>query len=179
MRGHLLAMAAWAMWATAVMLTTVNVAGFIGQHTDSFLGGREVQSIQRALVLERLGRLRAERATITETRPAGAITVAIRNDGRGEIENQRAALAMAKRRDEIERDLAALEPRLITLPAVTLADPSAGVLAEILQLPSEIDLRRLRLALLLVLPLCAGLVLAVGIGVGRPVRWPSPQRGWP
>jgi hypothetical protein len=169
-RRRLLAMAAWAMWATAAMLATVNVAGFIGQHTDSFLGARQLQSTERALVLERLGRLRAERTTIAESRPVGAITVAIRNAGRAEIDGQRAALATAKRRDEIERDLAALEPRFATLPAVTMVDPSAGVLAEILQLPSEIDLRRIRLALLLVLPLCAGPVLAIGIGVMGSLR---------
>jgi hypothetical protein len=125
-RRWLLAIAAWALWAGAVSVAALNVAGFIGQHTDSFLGGREVQSIERALVLERLGRLRAER---TETRPAAAITVAIRNAGRVEIENRREALVMAKRWDEIERDLAILERRLTTLPAVTMADPSAGILA--------------------------------------------------
>jgi hypothetical protein len=70
------------------------------------------------------------------------------------VAGQRAAL------ENGEPDLDLVEPGTTAAPSsgrnrpvVTMADPSAGVLAEILQLPSEIDLRRLRLALLLVLPL--------------------------
>jgi hypothetical protein len=172
-RRHLLAMAAWTMWTVAAGITVANVAGFIGQHTDSFLGARELASTEHALVLERLGRLRAERATITETRPAGVIAAAIHNARRSEIEKLRIAMAIAARRDEIDRDLAALEPRLRMLPAVTMIDPSASVLADILRLPSEIDLRRIRLALCLVLPLTGGLVLALALAVGAATLLPE------
>jgi hypothetical protein len=171
-RRRMLAMTAWVLSVAAVSITTVNIAGFIGQRTDLFLGGRELASTERAVILERLGRLRAERATITETRPAAAIVLAIRNATRDEIDNQRAALITAKRRDEIDRDLAELEPKIASLPAVTMIDPSAGVLAEILRLPADIDLRRIRLALFLGLPLCAGLLLALALAVGTSERAP-------
>ena len=82
-------------------------------------------------------------------------------------------MAIAARRDEIDRDLAALEPRLRMLPAVTMIDPSASVLADILRLPSEIDLRRIRLALCLVLPLTGGLVLALALAVGAATILPE------
>jgi hypothetical protein len=171
-RRRMLALAAWALSAAAVSITVMNVAGFIGQRTDLFLGGRELASTDRTLVLEQLGRLRAERATITDTRPVAAIVLAIRNATRTDIDSQRADLIAAKRRDEIDRDLAELEPKIASLPAVTMIDPSAGVLGEILRLPADIDLRRIRLALFLVLPLCSGLMLALALAVGTSERTP-------
>jgi hypothetical protein len=171
-RRHLLALAAWALSVAAVTVTVSNIAEFIGQHTDSFLGTRELASTERAVVLERLGRLRTERATISETRPPAEITLAIRNASRTDVDNQRTALIVAKRRDEIDRDLAELEPKIAGLPAVSMIDPSAGVLAEILRLPADVDLRRIRLALFLVLPLCSGLMLALALAVGTSERAP-------
>ena len=74
---------------------------------------------------------------------------------------------MAKRRDAIDVELAGLEPRLAGLPAVTMADPSAAVLADILRMPAdEIDLRRIRLAILLALPLTSGLLVAMAMAIG-------------
>jgi hypothetical protein len=165
-RRRLLAAVAWCLWMAATGITAANVAGFIGQHTDSFLSGREVASTERTLVLERLGRLRTERAKISETRPIGAITVAIQNSTRGDLEALRTNLALAKRRDVIDGELAGLETRVATLPAVSAIDPSASVLAEILRLPSEIDLRRIRLAILLLLPLTSGLLIAMALAIG-------------
>jgi len=165
-RRRLLAAVAWCLWMAATAITAANVAGFIGQHTDSFLAGREVASTERTLVLERLGRLRAERAKITETRPMGAITVAIQNSRVADLEALRTARAIAQRRDAIDAELAGLETRVATLPAVSAIDPSASVLAEILRLPSEIDLRRIRLAILLVLPLTSGLLVAMALAIG-------------
>lgn len=161
-----LAVVAWAMWIVAAGITANNIGGFIDQRTDSFLAGREVASLDRSVVLERLGHLRAERSAITEQRPAAAIIVAIQNSTRAELEGQRTALAMAKRRDELDRDLAALEPQLTSLPTVTAIDPSAALLSSVLGLSSDADLRRLRLTLLLILPLCSGLLLAVAFAVG-------------
>ena len=52
------------------------------------------------------------------------------------------------------------------LPQITTNDPSAAVLSEISGATiSEDSLKRLRLALLLVLPLCGGFVLPVAIGL--------------
>jgi hypothetical protein len=165
-RRRLLAAVAWCLWIAATGITAANVAGFIGQHTGAFLAGREVASTERTLVLERLGRLRAERAKISETRPTGAITVAIQNSRAAELETLRTALAMAKRRDAIDLELTGLETRVATLPTVSAIDPSASVLAEILRLPSEVDLRRIRLAILLLLPLTSGLLIAMALAIG-------------
>jgi hypothetical protein len=169
-RRRLLAAVAWCLRMAAIGITAANVAGFIGQHTDSFLAGREVASTERTLVLERLGRLRAERAKIIETRPIGAITVAIQNSRAADLEALRTARAIAQRRDAIDIELAGLETRIATLPSVSSIDPSATVLAEILRLPSEFDLRRIRLAILLVLPLTSGLLIAMALAIGTGAR---------
>jgi hypothetical protein len=166
-RRRLLAAVAWCMWLAATSITAANVAGYIASHTDVFLAGREVASTERSLVLDRVNRLRSERTGIAERRPIGAITVAIQNAHVAELEALRTALAMAKRRDAIDLELAGLEPRLAGLPAVTMVDPSAAVLADILRMPAdEIDLRRIRLAVLLVLPLTSGLLVAMAMAIG-------------
>jgi hypothetical protein len=166
-RRRLLAAVAWCMWLAATSITAANVAGYIASHTDVFLAGREVASTERQLVLDRVNRLRSERGAISERRPIGAITVAIQNAHVAELEALRTALVMAKRRDAIDLELAGLEPRLAGLPAVTMADPSAAVLADILRLPAdEIDLRRIRLAVLLILPLTSGLLVAMAMAIG-------------
>jgi hypothetical protein len=166
-RRRLLAAVAWCMWLAATSITAANVADYIASHTDVFLAGREVASTERQLVLDRVNRLRSERGAISERRPIGAITVAIQNAHVAELEALRTALVMAKRRDAIDLELAGLEPRLAGLPAVTMADPSAAVLADILRLPAdEIDLRRIRLAVLLILPLTSGLLVAMAMAIG-------------
>jgi hypothetical protein len=164
---RLLAAVAWCMWLAATSITAANVAGYIASHTDVFLAGRETASTERSLVLDRVNRLRSERTGIAERRPIGAITVAIQNAHVAELEALRTALAMARRRDAIDLELNNLEPRLAGLPAVTMADPSAAVLADILRMPAdETDLRRIRLAVLLILPLTSGLLVAMAMAIG-------------
>jgi hypothetical protein len=71
-------------------------------------------------------------------------------------------LAVAKRRDAVDVELATFEQRLGGISQVVTADPSAAVLSDISGTTvSEHELRRLRLALLLGLPLCGGLVLSL------------------
>jgi hypothetical protein len=170
MRRRLLTLCAWGMWILGVMFTAANLAGYVGQHADTFTGARELQSTERSLVLERLERLRTERRAISEARPAGAIAIAIREARRSEQPELRTALETAKRRDVVDADLRELESKISTLPAVSMADPSARTLADILRVPSELDLRRLRLALCLVLPLSAGFLVALGAAIGRGQR---------
>lgn len=166
-RRRLLTVAAWIIWAATSSITIINLSGWVGAHTDLFLGSRELASTERTLVLDRLGRLRAERATITETRPAGTILLAIRNATKANLENERAALILAKRRDGLDRELAEIEPKIAGLPIVSMIDPSASVLADVLRLPG-VDLRRVRLFLLLGLPLCGGLLIAMALAIGAP-----------
>jgi hypothetical protein len=167
-RRWLLGLTAWIVWAGASSITVGNIAGFVGEHSDSFFGKRETASLERGLILERISRLRSERTSIVETRPIGLIALAIRNATTAKIDDERAALAMARRRDVLDAELAALKPQLGNLPSVSVVDPSASVLAEIL--PSQIDLRRIRLCLLLGLPLCGGLLIAMGMAIATGTR---------
>ncbi len=98
------------------------------------------------------------------------ITLAIRNAKRAHVDDERAALSIARHRDQLDADLAGPEHSIGTLPAVTAADPAAAGIADIVysitgRIVAEQVLRRLRLALLLALPLAGGLVLAVGAAV--------------
>jgi hypothetical protein len=164
-----LAAAAAVLWIAAAAVTAMNLAGFISVNGDAFLAGRQTASTERALVIERIGRLRAERASITETRPVGAIVVAIRNATKAEIDGERTALAIGRRRDQLDAELAAIEPTIPTLPAVDAVDPSAAAISGIIDLVtdgriaiSDEALARARVLLLLMLPMLAGMVLALG-----------------
>jgi len=160
------AILAAALWLVGGAVTLANLSGYVGGHDDGFRANRENQSTERTLIMERLARLRHERASIHEDRPVGALNVAIPNARRWEKPLLREALAVAQRRDAVDVELASLESRLPEAPQIALADPSASVLSEITGATiSETDLRRLRLALLLLLPLCGGFVLSVGLSL--------------
>ncbi len=73
---------------------------------------------------------------------------------------------MARRRDALDLELATFEKRLTEIPQVATADASAAVLSEIRGTAiSEVELRRFRLALLLGLPVCGGLVLSLAFAL--------------
>jgi hypothetical protein len=164
-RRWLLAMTAWAMWAAASCICLSNLSGFIGAHSDQFFGGRETASIQRGIILDQIARLRSERANISESRSIGEVTAAINNSKASKIDAERMALQTARHRDEIDRQLVGLEPQIACLPAVSTVDPSASVLSDALHVPA-VDLRRIRLCLLLGLPLCGGLLIAMAAALG-------------
>jgi hypothetical protein len=173
-RRRLLGVGAWVLWAMAGAVTVSNIAGFISGHADTLIAGRETALTERALVTERVTRLRDERRHITEHRPVDAIAIAVRNSSRAHIDDERSALAVARRRDAIDTELRVLERSIMEMPAVTTADPSAAVLAGAIASVSdgrvviaEEAVRRVRLLLLLMLPLTGGLVLAIGLAVMR------------
>jgi hypothetical protein len=156
------------LWIIAAGATLQNLCGFVGSYGDSFISGRESASTERSLVFDRLDRLRRARKEITETRSVAEINIAIRNATARKIDDERAAVAVAKHRDELDAQLAALEATIPTLPAMTAADPSAATIAGIVSLISggqvviaDDTFRKLRLALLLVLPLLAGPILGL------------------
>ncbi len=122
---------AFGLWLGGVAITTANIAGFIGERTEQYQTARETGATERAMTLERLARLRDERKAIIETSPTGAIVAAINNARRSEQPTLREALAMAKRRDALDAELAFFEQRLGSIPRVTSADASASVLSEI------------------------------------------------
>jgi hypothetical protein len=161
------------LWLGGVAVTVSNVAGYVAEHVEDYQAGRETAGTERAITLERLARLRDERKAIAETRPPAAIVAAINNARRSEQPALREALATAKRRDALDAELATFEKRLADLPRVSTADASANVLSKITGAAiSEDMLRKFRLACLLALPLCGGLVLAIGLAL-MPARAPA------
>lgn len=160
------AILAAALWLAAGAVMLANLSGYVGGTDDRFRSARETQSVERTLVLEKLARLRHERDAIAETRPVAALRIAL---GRVRRSNRAAlgeAVAMAERRDAVDAALAALGASLTSIAPLAVADPSANVLSELTGATvTEADLRRLRLGLLLLLPLCGGLVLSVALSL--------------
>jgi len=158
--------AAAGLWLVGAAVTLANLSGYVGSSDDGFRAARESQSMQRVLALEQLARLRHERAGISEMRPLGVLNVAVRNARRSDRPALRQGLAMAERRDAVETQISALAAGLPAIPQIAIVDPSASVLSEISGAAvSEISLRRLRLMLLLLLPLCGGFVLGVALSL--------------
>jgi hypothetical protein len=154
------------LWCAGVAVTVVNIAGYVGAHIEQYEAARETKATERSVAIERLARFRDERKTINETRPSAAILAAMAGARRSEQPALREALAIARRRDALDLELSAFEKRLIEIPQVATADASAAVLSEIGGTAiSEVELRRIRLALLLGLPLCGGLVLSLALAL--------------
>jgi hypothetical protein len=158
--------AAAGLWLIGCVITLANLSGYIASGDDAFRAGRESQTMQRTLALERLQRLRTERAAISEMRPVRALNVAIQGAPRSKKTALREALATAERRDALEGELSALASSLPAIPQIAITDPSASVLSDISGTSiSEHSLRRARLMFLLLLPLCGGLVLSVALSL--------------
>ncbi len=154
------------LWCAGAAVTVANLAGYVGEHVEQYQAGRQTMATGRNMAMERLARLRGDRKAIGETRPPTAILAAMAGARRSEQPALREALAMARRRDALDVELATFEQRLGEIPQVATADASAAVLSEISDTAiSDTALRRLRLALLLGLPLCGGLVLSLAFAV--------------
>jgi hypothetical protein len=173
------AVVAGVLWIIAAGATLQNLCGFVGSYGDSFISGRETASTSRALTFDRLDRLRRARKEITETRSVAEIKIALANATARKVDDERAAVAVAKHRDELDSQLAALEATIPTLPAMTAADPAAATISSIVSLISGGRLviaddmfRRARLLALITLPLLAGLILATGTALTAKDRTP-------
>jgi hypothetical protein len=155
------------LWCAGVAVTFINIAGYVGEHIEQYQTARESRATERNVTMERLAHLRNERKAIIELRPPAAILAAMAGARRPEQPALREALAVAKRRDAVDLELAAFERRLSEIPTVATADASAAGFSEIGGTAiSDVELRRLRLALLLGLPLCGGLVLSLALALG-------------
>ena len=160
------AILAAALWLVGGAVTLANLSGYVGGSDDRFRSGRETQSLARTLTLEKVARLRHERAAIAETRPVTALRIALGHARRSNRAALGEALAFAERRDAVDAELAALGATMSSVAPLAMADPSAGVLSEVTGATvAEADLRRVRLALLLLLPLCGGLVLSIALSL--------------
>lgn len=167
------------LWIIAAGATLQNLCGFVGSYGDSFIAGREAASTQRSLLFDRLSRLRIERKAITESRSTGEIIIAIRNASAKKIDDERMALQQARRRDQIDADLATIEQTIGNLPNLSQADPAAATISSIVSLISGGRLviaddmfRRARLLALIALPLLGGLILATGTALTAKDRTP-------
>ncbi|HUC52021.1 MAG TPA: hypothetical protein VMA30_21750 [Xanthobacteraceae bacterium] len=158
--------AAVALWLVGSAVTLSNLSGYIGSSDDHYRAGRQVESTERTLAMERLARLRHERASIAEMRPVTALSLAVRRARGWNKLVLEEALAVAQRRDELDAELRSVASSLSALPEVATVDPSASVLSDISGATvSESDMRQLRLALLLLLPLCGGFVLSIALNL--------------
>ena len=162
------AIAAAALWLVGCAVSVANLSGYIGSSDDGFMAVRTSQALQRSLALEELARLRHERTTIVELRPVKALQAALLHARRASQPALREALAVAERRDALEAELSTFAAKLPTIPQIATVDPSANVLSEITGANvSELNLRRLRLFLLLILPLCGGFAFSLALSLVR------------
>ncbi len=168
--------AASGLWLVGAAVTLANLSGYVASSDDEFRAVRQSRSMQRTLAMERLDRLRTERAAISEMRPVGALNAALRNARRSRQPALREALAVAERRDGVEAELSALAAGLPDIPQTAVVDPSASVLSDISGTTiSEESLRRARLTFLLALPLCGGFVLSIALSLlAAPPRGRAP-----
>jgi hypothetical protein len=158
--------AAIALWLVGSAVTLSNLSGYIGSSDDHYRAGRQIESTERSLAMERLVRLRHERDSIAELRPVTALALAIRHARGWDKLKLEEALAIAQRRDALDAELMSVASSMSALPDVATIDPSAQVLSDISGATmSERDMRQLRLALLLLLPLCGGFVLSIALNL--------------
>jgi len=155
-RSILAAGAAWTIWLAALSMTLLAAAGFASTNIGDAVAGRAKIADESAALVQRIERLRGERAGIVETRSIAAIDVELQRaqpeaqavwrstngcrdvtrtaSGRAcaTVLELREALATAERRDGLDAELRAAEAKLARLPAIVTADPQAKTAAEIL-----------------------------------------------
>ena len=155
-RAFLAAGAAWTIWVAALGMTLLAATGFASTNIGDAVAGRAKVAGESSALTDRIGRLRAERTAIAETRSIAALEVELQRaqpdaqavwratngcrdvtritSGRAceKVLELREALATAERRDGLDTELRAAEGKLATLPAIALADPQATTAAEIL-----------------------------------------------
>lgn len=202
-RCYLSAVGAWAVWVVAIMMTLLAASGFAATHIGDAVSGRSKISDEAAGLTQTLQRLRAERAQIAERRaietidaelqaaqpaagPVWRITSGCTDVTRPEsaklceqVQRLRQARGEAVRRDAIDRDTKAVEQRLAVLPAVTVGDPGAAMVTELVTWLSrgavqivQRDVERARILGLMILPSLAGLLL----GFATLMRAERPRR---
>jgi hypothetical protein len=154
-RSVLAAASAWTLWLGVLGMTWLAATGFASTNIGDAVAGRAKIANERAVLTERMERLRHERSGITELRPVAAIDVEMQKaqpdaqwvwratDGCRDVTRPasaracatvlelRQAQASAARRDAIDVEVRDIQSRLAALPAVGNADPQATSAAEI------------------------------------------------
>jgi len=153
---HTTGVAAWAIWLIALGMTLLAAVGFAATNIGDGVAGRSKLVAEASALTADIARLRADRASIAETRsvatieaelqraqPAAAgvwrqtagcsdVTLAASGAACAEVLKLRQALGTAQRRDALDAELHAAELRLAPLPAITSGDPQATMAADIL-----------------------------------------------
>jgi hypothetical protein len=172
------AMAAWSVWLAAVSTTLLATLGWSSTNIGDAIAGRTAVVDRQESVSERLHRLGTERRSITELRPIAELNAALaaaqgatgrawdRTRGCTEIPRSdlvpclrivtlREAKARAEHRDQVDREIADLEARLVSTPTIGVGDPGAAMVSETLPWLTggvihleEASVRRLRVLLL-------------------------------
>ena len=154
-RSLLAAASAWTIWLAVLVLTLLAAMGFASTNIGDAVAGRARIASESALLTERIGQLRRERAGISEMRPVGGIEIELQKaqteaqavwritDGCRDVTRPasaracapvlelRQAHATAARRDAIDTELRDLQAKRAALPAVATADPQATTAAEV------------------------------------------------
>ncbi len=147
--------AAWALWTMTVAITLMATLGFAALNIADTTAARGKIAAESMGLQTRLDQLRAERATIAESRSVATIDAELQRAQPGAATVWRAtagcrdvtlpesgqacatvlalrqALGTARRRDTLEADLRDAEAQLARLPAVTTADPQAETAANL------------------------------------------------
>ena len=150
------AMAAWSIWVAALTMSLLAATGFAATNIGDAVAGRDKIVSESASLRDLIGQLRAERATITETRAAAAIDAELQQAQPGAqavwkitsgcrdvtrqtsaracvtVQQLREAFATAERRDALDAQLRQSEARLAGLPPLVAADPQAKTAAEVI-----------------------------------------------
>ena len=139
------------------------------RHQRDVLAGRQTSSIERSLILDRIARLQAERTASPKAAPS-ALSSRRSATRPGPRSIACGASCVARQRDQIDAELAGLSATIRTLPAVSgAADPLAAAISGMVSVVTggriviaDEALARIRVMLLLALPLLGGLALAIG-----------------
>jgi len=146
---------AWGLWGTTIVIALLATIGFASLNIADTTAARGRIADENAGLAERVGRLRAERTAVAETRSVNAIeaelqraqpraaavwhatagctdvTRPISGEACADVLKLRQAIGMAQQRDALDAELKQAEQRLAHLPAVTTADPQAETAARL------------------------------------------------
>jgi hypothetical protein len=153
---RLTAVMTWCVWPFVVGVSILAGVGFAATNIGDAVGNRARGVAEATALRATVGRLRTERANITEVRSVGGLEAQLERDRplinreiwvatRGchdvtlresatvcaAIMATRQAVSTAARRDDIDAELRVAESKLATAPAISSNDPQAEAAAEI------------------------------------------------
>jgi hypothetical protein len=194
---------AWCVWLFVAGMSLLAGVGFGASNIGDAIADRDRTVHEVSGVRTTVDRLRAERTASTETRSTAALQAQSERE-RALIDRNvwrvtggchdvtipdsaaactavmatRQAMAVAARRDAVERELRAAEEKLATLPAMqSAADPQAVMAVDVVAWITATkvrfqpeDIARIRIIALALMPTQSGIVLALGMALRRAAK---------